>query len=101
MVSALPGSTIVIAAMRERGFVKIVDHRPVLRLECQVVTTGQQPQRRRTIDGSHEQLVCPEVPVTSASHGYVERSKNGCVKGLTRRKVLYHQLDVIDQTTSM
>ena len=101
MIGTLPGSAIVLATMRERGLVKTVDHRPVLRLECQVMTPRQHPQRRRAIHGGHEQFVCPEVPVTRTSHGHIERSKNGCVKGLARRKVLNYQLDVVDQTTPM
>ena len=67
MVGTLARRAIVAATIGQRRGVERLDHRPVARLEGEMVATGRRALRGLAVDAGDEQLVGPEPGIAAAA----------------------------------
>lgn len=101
VIIALTGGAVILATMGQRGLIKAIHHGAVLRLKGEVMATGQYPQRGGAIDSGDKQFVCLEVALTCAAQRNIEDGENGRIKALAGDQIFDHQLDMVDQPTTM
>lgn len=101
VIDPLAGGAVILAAMGQRCLIEAIDCGAVLRLEGEVMATGQCAERCRAVDGSDKQLVSPEVTLTRAADWHIEGGQYGPVKALAGGQVFHHQLEMVDQPTPM
>ena len=101
MIITLARGAVVFAAVGQRGLIKAIHHGAVLRLEGEMIATGQHPQCGGAVDRGDKQFVCPEVALTCAAQRNIEGGENGRIKALAGDQIFDHQLDMVDQATTM
>ncbi len=101
VIITLTGGTVIFAAVSQCGLIKTIHHSAIFCLKGEMVATGQCPQRGGAIDSGNKQFVCPEVALTCAAQRNIEGGENGRIKALAGDQIFDHQLDMVDQATTM
>ena len=88
-------------AVCQRDDMEAVHHRAILRLERQVVATGQLAVCSLAVGSGDEQLVGPEVVVGLAAYRHAQHVEHGAVESPAGLQVAHDQLDVVDQAATV